>query len=232
MKNKTLTTQPKTDLDMKKRTYYHLVLDKSGSMESCWNEAKQVINQQLQDLKRIQVENLDSEILFSFCAFNQALKFSNELMNVETAQVDWYAIYPDGMTSLYDAIGESIGFIKKKAGEGLESKDSDVVMLILTDGYENASKKYTGLDIKEMIQASEQTEKWNFLFLGAGLDIAEVTNKLGLMNNNSISFAKDHISKAFARVSDDLEGFVKSKSEDQKKRGFFQKGQGRNDFPF
>lgn len=216
----------------KKKTYYHLVLDKSGSMESCWSEARQVIETQLQDLKRIQSESLDSEILFSYCAFNQALQFSNEIMNVENAEIDWSAVYPDGMTSLYDAIGESIAFIKKKAGEGLESEDSDVVMLILTDGHENASKKHTGAEIKEMIQAGEQTEKWNFLFLGAGLRVTEVTRELDRGNRNSYSFSKANMSETFIYVNEELEEFVISKSKDQKKKSFFEKEGYENDFSF
>jgi hypothetical protein len=209
---------------MKKHTYYHLVLDRSGSMHACWAEARQVINTQLLDLKRIQNENPNSEIIFSYCGFNQVLRFSEELMNVENARIDWQAIYPDGMTSLYDAIGESIEFVKKKAGAGLKADDSDVVMLILTDGHENSSKKHSGSGIKEMIQACERTEKWNFLFLGAGLNVHEATRDLDRRGRNSFSFSKENLPKAFAKVNEELEDFVRSKSEDKKKRDFFDKG--------
>lgn len=158
MKNQTPNTQSKENSILKKNTCYHLVLDKSGSMDSCWAEAKQVINQQLQDLKRIQSENPDSKILFSYCAFNQALRFSNDLTPVEDASIDWATVYPDGMTALYDAIGESISYIKEKAADDLKSDHSDVVMLIMTDGYENSSKRHSGQDIKEMIQDCEKME--------------------------------------------------------------------------
>lgn len=209
---------------MKKKTYYHLVLDKSGSMDSCWAEARQVINQQLQDLQRIQYENQDSKILFSYCAFNQALRFSNDLTPVEDASVDWATVYPDGMTALYDAIGESISYVKEKAGDDLESDHSDVVMLIMTDGHENSSKRHSGQNIKEMIQACEHSEKWNFLFLGAGLNVAEVTKELDRGDRNSLSFRKNNFNFAFSLLTDELEDFVKSKSMDQKKRDFFDKG--------
>lgn len=209
---------------MKKKTYYHLVLDRSGSMQSCWNEARQVINSQLLDLKRIQTENPNSEIIFSYCGFNQVLQFSEELMNVENARIDWGTVYPDGMTALYDAIGESISFIKKKAGEGLKSDDSDVVMLIMTDGHENASKKHIAADVKEMIQACERTEKWNFLFLGAGLDVTEVTKDLDRGSKNSFSFDKQSIKASFNLVNDEIEDYIKQKERNQKKRDFFDKG--------
>jgi hypothetical protein len=208
---------------MKKRTYYHLVLDKSGSMDSCWTEAKQVIDNQLKELARVQSENPESQILFSICAFNQELRFSSEIIDIQHAQIDWATIYPDGLTALYDAIGNSIGFIKEKAGKDLESIDADVVMLILTDGHENASHNYSGQSIKEMIRSYEQSEKWNFLFLGAGLNISDVTQELDRGTKNSFSFAKANFKKTFALVNHELEDFVKSKSQEQKKRDFFEK---------
>ena len=224
MKNQSTTSPNGETISMKKKTYYHLVLDRSGSMQSCWAEARQVINSQLLDLNRIQTENPNSEIIFSYCGFNQVLQFSEELMNVENATIDWSTIYPDGMTSLYDAIGESIDFIKKKAGEGLKSDDSDVVMLVMTDGHENASRKHTAMDIKEMIQACEQTEKWNFLFLGAGLDVTEVTRALDRGNRNSFSFEKQRIRASFNLVNEEIEDYIKQKERNQKKRDFFDKG--------
>ncbi len=219
-----LITKKHKEDPMKKKTFYHLVLDRSGSMSSCWEEGKQVIDQQLQDLKRIQTENPDAEIIFSLCAFNQALWFSEELMNVETAKIDWTTIYPDGMTALYDAIGESIEFVKKKAGAGLSEQDSDVVMLVLTDGHENSSKVHSNMDVKEMIQACERTEKWNFLFLGAGLDVTEVTRDLDRGKKNSMSFNKSKMASAVAMVSEELSDFVKSKGSGKKKREFFNDG--------
>jgi hypothetical protein len=209
---------------MKKKTYYHLVLDRSGSMESCWAEGKQVINKQLLDLVRIQTENPDSEIIFSLCAFNEVLRFSEDLMQVHAASIDWTTVYPDGMTALYDAIGQSIEFVKKKAGEGLAETDSDVVMLVLTDGHENSSKIHSGMDVKEMIQACERTEKWNFLFLGAGLDVTEVTRELDRGQKNSMSFKKSMMASAMDVVSAELSSFVKSKNKGVKKREFFDDG--------
>lgn len=221
MENQTTNSQSKENLPLKKKTYYHLVLDRSGSMNSCWAEGKEVIDQQIKDLHRIQSENVGSEIIFSICAFNQDVYFSEEPMNVETARIDWANIYPYGMTALFDAIGESIEFIKNKAGIGLEENDSDVVMLILTDGHENASKKHFKHDVKVMIEACEQTEKWNFLFLGAGLDVTEVTREFDRGGRNSMNFNKSQISCVISQVSGEIEEFVKSKSTGNKKRNFF-----------
>ena len=205
----------------KKTTYYHLVLDRSGSMDSCWQEARQVIDSQLRDLKRIQEENTNSSLIFSYCGFNQVLRFGDSLMPVDQASINWELIYPDGMTSLNDAIGESIHYLNQKAGAALSDADADVVMLILTDGLENSSKQYSPTAIKTLMETCEQSGKWNFLFLGAGLEVTEVTNAYARGDRNAMSFSKDNFAAACKEVNKELEDYVKQKELNIKKSKFF-----------
>ena len=205
----------------KKTTYYHLVLDRSGSMDSCWQEARQVIDSQLRDLKRIQEENTNSSLIFSYCGFNQVLRFGDNLMPVDQASINWELIYPDGMTSLNDAIGESIHYLNQKAGAALSDADADVVMLILTDGLENSSKQYSPTAIKTLMETCEQSGKWNFLFLGAGLEVTEVTNAYARGDRNAMSFSKDNFAASFKEVNKELEDYVKQKELNIKKSKFF-----------
>jgi hypothetical protein len=205
----------------KKTTYYHLVLDRSGSMDSCWLETKQVIDKQLEDLKRIQQENSNSALIFSYCGFNQVLQFGERLMPVEQASLDWERIYPDGMTSLNDAIGESIHYLNQKLGTALTDPDADVIVLIMTDGLENSSKQYSATAVKTLMETCEQTGKWNFLFLGAGLDVTEVTQAYDRGDKNAYSFGKDSLAMSFNKVNSELEDYVKQKEQNQKKSSFF-----------
>ncbi len=205
----------------KKTTYYHLVLDRSGSMDSCWLETKQVIDKQLEDLKRIQQENSNSALIFSYCGFNQVLQFGERLMPVEQASLDWERIYPDGMTSLNDAIGESIHYLNQKIGVALSDADADVIVLIMTDGHENSSKQYSATAVKTLMETCEQTGKWNFLFLGAGLEVTEVTQSYNRGNKNAMSISKDNLMQSFKLVNHELEDYVKQKEQNQKKTQFF-----------
>jgi hypothetical protein len=210
------TIQPK-----KKTTYYHLVLDRSGSMDSCWLETKQVIDKQLLDLKRIQEENINSALIFSYCGFNQVLRFGESLMPVDHASINWELIYPDGMTSLNDAIGESIHYLNQKAGAALSDADADVIMLIMTDGHENSSKQYSPKAIKTLMETCERSGKWNFLFLGAGLNVTEVTQAYDRGDKNAYSFGKDSLAMSFKKVNNELEDYVKQKEQNNKKTSFF-----------
>jgi hypothetical protein len=208
---------------MKKHTYYHLVLDKSGSMDTCWKEARQSFESQLKGFKEKQQEYIDQELFFSFCAFNQALRFSEGVMPMSQASIDWSTIYPDGMTALYDAIGSSIQFLKSRLGSHLESEHTDVVMLILTDGFENCSRIFNANEVKQQINMMELGGKWTFLFLGAGLNVEEATMELDRKGKNLLSFEKNNMASSMASVNEEIHEFIKSKSMGQKKEAFFAK---------
>lgn len=221
MNNTLNSASPEAIQPKKKTTYYHLVLDRSGSMSSCWSEVRQVIDKQLLDLKRVQEENASSELIFSFCAFNYALQFSQNLMPVAKARMDWELIFPSGSTALNDAIGESIAYVKNKAGAALGDADADVIVLIMTDGHENSSQVYSAKAAKELMEACEETGKWNFLFLGAGLNVTEVTETFDRGERNAMSFSKDNFAASFKKVNNELEDYVKQKEQNQKKTKFF-----------
>ncbi len=206
---------------MKKQTYYHLVLDRSGSMDSCWKEARQSFQSQLQGLKDKQIEFADQDLFFSYCAFNQVLKFSESVVPMDQASINWREIFPDGMTSLYDAIGSSIQFLKSRLRNDLENEHTDVVMLILTDGFENSSRIFNSQEVKQLINELELSGKWTFLFLGAGLNVEEATKDLDRKGKNSFSFEKNEIVSSMSLVSDEINDFLELKSRGLKKDEFF-----------
>ena len=215
------SASPEAIQPKKKTTYYHLVLDRSGSMDSCWLETKQVIDKQLLDLQRIQTENPNSQLIFSYCGFNQVLQFGERLMPIDQAKLDWERIFPDGMTSLNDAIGESIHYLNQKVGVALSDADADVIVLIMTDGHENSSKQYSATAVKTLMESCEQSGKWNFLFLGAGLEVTEVTNTYARGDKNAMSFSKDNFAASFKEVNKEIEEYVKEKEQNRKKSSFF-----------
>jgi uncharacterized protein YegL len=215
------SASPEAIQPKKKTTYYHLVLDRSGSMDSCWLETKQVIDKQLLDLQRVQTENPNSQLIFSYCGFNQVLQFGERLMPIDQAKMDWERIFPDGMTSLNDAIGESIHYLNQKIGAALSDADADVIVLIMTDGHENSSKQYSATAVKTLMESCEQSGKWNFLFLGAGLEVTEVTNTYARGDKNAMSFSKDNFAASFKEVNKEIEEYVKEKEQNRKKTSFF-----------
>jgi hypothetical protein len=128
------------------------------------------------------------------------------------------------MTALYDAIGNSIQFLKTQLGPKLENEHADVVMLILTDGFENSSRLFNAQQVKQQINLLELGGKWTFLFLGAGLNVDEATSELNRQGKNSISFEKTEIVSSMDSVNEEIHDFMKLKSLGLKKNSFFGKG--------
>lgn len=81
---------------------------------------------------------------------------------------------PTGMTPLYDAIADVIGKI-----DSAKKKKDKALVVIFTDGYENASKEFDNAKIKALIDSKEK-EGFTFIYLGANVDAKAEGTSLGL----------------------------------------------------
>jgi hypothetical protein len=183
----------------KSNTFYHIILDQSGSMSDCVNQTLKGLADQRKEILAIANEFPDQEIRVGLTVFdhNIELKYSN-LSVTELSRMNSFHYQPNGQTALLDAIGMSVA-----ATERLMLNEGDsAVIIILTDGYENASKEYSHKQIKELIQAKEDTGKWSFTYLGATLDAVEIARSMNIKAENSFAFEKKNMDKdAFARSS-------------------------------
>jgi hypothetical protein len=183
----------------KSKTFYHIILDQSGSMSDCVNQTLKGLADQRKEILAIANEFPDQEIRVGLTVFdhNIELKYSN-LSVTELSRMNSFHYQPNGQTALLDAIGMSVA-----ATERLMVNEGDsAVIIILTDGYENASKEYSHKQIKELIQAKEETGKWSFTYLGATLDAVEIARSMNIKAENSFAFEKKNMDKdAFARSS-------------------------------
>ena len=94
-----------------------------------------------------------------------------------------------GMTALLDAIGKTINDVGMRLSNTPEAmRPNKVIVVIITDGLENASQEFSYEQVKKMI--AHQTEKyaWEFIFLGANIDVAKEGRKLGIKAGQTESF--------------------------------------------
>ena len=99
--------------------------------------------------------------------------------------------YVRGCTALLDAIGYSINFminVQKK-----EERAKNVLFIITTDGYENASKEYSYEKIKKMITYEKERYNWQFLFLGANMDAISTARKFGISEEFASNYVSDEV---------------------------------------
>lgn len=97
--------------------------------------------------------------------------------------------YVRGTTALLDAVGKTIldvGYRLAKTKE--DRRPGKVIFVITTDGMENASSEFTYGKVKELIQHQQEKYNWEFIFMGANIDVAKEADSLGINVENSFKF--------------------------------------------
>lgn len=164
-----------------------IILDESGSMDSIKSLIISGFNELVQSVKGIEEQFPNQEHLISMVSFNdlnnKILHFADPVNKLNVINDSNYN--PASMTPLYDAMGFSISKLKQH----LEGKDNySVLVTILTDGEENASKEYTGLAIKNLVDELKQ-QKWTFTYIGADHDVEKMAATMNI--HNTMSFDKN-----------------------------------------
>ena len=103
---------------------------------------------------------------------------------------------PRGSTALHDAIGKVINSVGKQIMTG----PTDIKIIIMTDGFENASKKYTSEHIKDLIEIHTKLG-WNFMYMGANQDSIFEAGKLGINPEQTIDFDINTVHDVMRSVS-------------------------------
>jgi len=154
------------------------IIDESGSMEGSNSD---VIGGFNSFVDRQKTEN-SGEITISLYKFNDVVstiitnKPASEISNLTNKDYS-----PKGFTALFDAIGLAIQETDKQLTRLPESKRPDKVMVvIITDGEENASKEFSSTAIKSAISTHEDLLHWSFIFLGSGLKDFKDAESLGI----------------------------------------------------
>lgn len=105
---------------------------------------------------------------------------------------------PNGGTNLYDAIGETITTIDSQLA-GREAIPN-ILVVIFTDGEENASREYTLSTIKNMIETREK-QGWTFVYMGANQDAWQVGASFGLSKGQTMTYSVDQLHRGVETLS-------------------------------
>ncbi|CAM3164848.1 vWA domain-containing protein [Streptobacillus felis] len=160
------------------------ILDESGSMKGLENDVIKGYNTLLNKQKKEKGSAYISTVTFS--TYSNVIHNRVDIKNVKAMEMEEYN--PGGLTALLDAIGNSIKYISKKQKE---SKVDKTLFVIMTDGEENASKKYNYNDIKKMISYYKEKYSWDFMFLGANIDAIKEGEKISIEDGMAVNFNCD-----------------------------------------
>jgi uncharacterized protein YegL len=142
------------------------VLDRSGSMETIQTEAIGTYNTFLKEQRE-----MPGAVKLTTILFDDHYDVLYEQEPLESVpDLDNQTFVPRGMTALYDAVGKTIQTVSERLAKTKEDdQPAKVIMVILTDGEENASKEYTGTKISALIKA-KQEQDWEFIYLASDLN--------------------------------------------------------------
>jgi hypothetical protein len=198
---------------MNNKTIYHFVVDQSGSMAGLENQTIEGFNTQLKTIKKLKEEFPQNDYIVSVTYFENEVFDVIRFGKVEDIPLLNRENYnPGSSTSLLDAIGQTIYSIEKKFGNEINEDKATVVLVILTDGYENSSRKYTYEQIAKDIDRLNETNKWIFTFLGAGINAQSVTNRINIRSKNVASFERAEYSAVLEKISRSVRRYEENKS--------------------
>jgi uncharacterized protein YegL len=195
-----------------KKTIYHFVVDQSGSMSGSEGPTIEGFNSQLKTLQELKKDHPENEYIVSVTYFEDEVMDIVKFAPIEEIQFLTRESYrPGGLTALLDGIGRSIESIRKNYDSEIKEHQASVVMVILTDGGENASKFYTRNLVAETIKELDSTGKWTFSFLGADLDAVTASDNLNIRRENIISFSKENYSSMMDQMSRSIRNYESKK---------------------
>ena len=157
------------------------IIDRSGSMYSIKSDMEGGINGVLEEQKK-----LPGEVTVDVAYFDYELTYDDRFLSLDSASIE---ISPRGSTALFDAIVVSTS----KFGDALsqlpeEDRPGNVMVIVVTDGEENASKEAKISDVKALITHQQDVYNWEFLFLGANQDAMKTGESFGLRKGSSMTY--------------------------------------------
>lgn len=207
------------------------ILDRSGSMSGLEAETISGFNSLIEKPKREEGRALVSMVLF-----DDEIKILHDRMDVNKVRpITHEEYYVGGCTALLDAIGKTIRHISGiHKYSGPKDMPEKTMVIITTDGMENASREYTLQKINKMITKKREKYHWEFVFLGANMDAMKSAAGMGIKKDHAENYTYDgdgimccfraasNILSAVRQAEDEyvtVPDFLKTVSEDYKARG-------------
>lgn len=163
------------------------ILDRSGSMGGLESDTIGGFNSMLDKQRGEEGKAYVSTILFD----HESIVLHDRLPieKVEHMTAEDYTVR--GCTALCDAVGDAVNHISnihKYARP--EDVPERTVFIITTDGMENASRRYSGADLKRLIERQKELG-WEFLFIGANIDSISAAENIGIDREYAVNYHAD-----------------------------------------
>lgn len=164
--------------------FSYILLDRSGSMESCRDTTIDAFNEYVMGLRRS--DEVDARVtltIFDSLGIDTLQRAEPARSFMELNRQNYV---PRSNTPLLDAIGHAVADIDK-----VELRPGEKVgLVILTDGHENASKEHTKDSIRKLLTDRQDSKGWLVTFLGADIDAFAEAGAIGVKAGNYLALKK------------------------------------------
>lgn len=177
------------------RVFNLIILDESGSMDIIKREAISGFNETVQTIASAQKQHLMQQHFVSLVVFNtDAVRLVYDKVAVmDVPMLDEKTYSPCCGTPLYDAMGAAIQSLQQTVAAG-----DTVLVTVITDGEENASREFKGEQIKQLVE-QRRAEGWVFTYIGTNQDVSRVARTLSIKNAIKFSFSEEGTKEMFNR---------------------------------
>jgi Mg-chelatase subunit ChlD len=190
---------------MKDATHIAVLLDRSGSMDAVKDETISGFNYFLKEQKDVG-DNASLTLVQFDSESTDVVHEARAVRDVPNLNGDTYQ--PRGSTPLLDALGQTINSTGRTLAAIPEPNRPDkVVFVVITDGQENASHKFTKSQVKEMINHQMAKYNWQFVYLGANQDAFAEAGAVGIGAANAANFAPAYTEMAYAFTSGNVANY-------------------------
>ena len=182
-----------------KENFIHVcfVIDESGSMFGTENDIIGGFRSVIDEQKNVE-KGKCAVSLYKFNSKVTEIYVGKDVNDVDYLDEDSYK--PGGCTAMNDAIGTAIDNIGKWLnGMDEDEKPEKNLIVIMTDGEENASVEYSFEKVKEMIKHQEEKYNWTFMYLGTDISDGAYAQSYGL--GNRLYSTKDNITASYGMIN-------------------------------
>jgi uncharacterized protein YegL len=145
------------------------------------------MNGGLQEFLKTQDE-LEGKLKVDIVTFDTLVETPVE--NGSVSDVTFPVIVPRGGTALNDALGATIARLGERfAAQPEDERPGKVLVLVITDGHENASREYSTESIKKLVTRQQDEWNWEFVFLGANIDSFAAARDYGIHDGSTLNYA-------------------------------------------
>lgn len=172
-----------------------LILDRSGSMGGRESDVIGGVNAFIEEQKKVEGEADICLVRFD----SEAIERFRPLDDIQKAvPLGRQEYQPRGGTPLLDAVGQTLDELERDFSAGSYDK---AILVIVTDGEENSSTKFTKAMVKERIVTAQESGKWGIIYLGANVDAFHEAGQMGIHAANSAGYRNTSVGNAVMYAS-------------------------------